>query len=534
MFPPFFHPQLKRPLPIVLHRLYEASIKGAEIDSKARHPPPRCHPGTRTSVTRELYARINSGNNERNLIWVVGFAGVGKTAVAQTVGEWAKHNSLLGAAFFFSRTRNHTDPSRLFVSISYQLAVQNEEYRRLVSRPLSTDLGLLEKDMRTQFKRLLVEPLSKLKLDKKLLVIIDGLDECEDHDDQCEVIHLIGGAVDLPDSLPIVWMICSRPESHIKRTFFQPDFKIRYWKMEVALDDSETRGDIETFIRAGFKEIVEKFTAMPGDGTWPVAEDVEKVVSASSGLFAYASTIVKFVGDKNYANPEGQLKAVIAFIDDSPARSITENPFHYLDKLYEQILSDVPKNSLPLVLQLLAVITLYPTLPALQLANVFGLSKVRFYTLFLRLHSVLDIPQVDKVSQEPIRAFHASFLDFIKDPIRAGRLTWKQDVHADFVKACLGILAQTNLLRYAKSLVWPPEKNDLPTLLLARHIVVYCGTNAWRACTNVVDTNNQDVIDMIVDFDYRHLRSVGSNLPPSQFYDFSLWLQRQVCTTSLI
>ncbi len=55
-----------------------------------------------------------------------------------------------------------------------------------------------------------------------------------------------------------------------------------------------------------------------------------------------------------------------------------------------------------------------------------------------------------------------------------------------------------------QSLVWPSETDDLP-LLLARQTIVYCGTNVWRPCTNVVDTINQDVVDMIVDSDYRLL-----------------------------
>ncbi len=69
--------------------------------------------------------------------------------------------------------------------------------------------------------------------------------------------------------------------------------------------------------RVGFKKVVGKFTVVLSDGSWPAAKYVGVIVSASSGLFVYAATVVKFVGDEGCADPKGQLKAVIAFIEDS-------------------------------------------------------------------------------------------------------------------------------------------------------------------------------------------------------------------------
>lgn len=482
------------------------------------------------SLISDITAWVQDGKRKWDMMWLFGFAGVGKTAVAQTIGEVAMDDSTLGAAFFFSRTRKQNDPSRVFISIAYQLAVRNEQYRHLVTSQLVTDLGLLQKDIRTQFKKLLIIPLSALKLEKKLLIIVDGLDECRGDDAQREIIRLISDAAK-SSSLPAIWMICSRPEYHIKHTFSNPDLQIDCWRKELPVDDPESRRDIEIFVRAGFKEIMVAYPTVDAaeDGTWPAEDIVEKIVSAASGLFVYASTIIKFIGDETYADPDSQLQAVVAFIDDSPAKAITTNPLHYLDKLYEQILSDVQRNLLPLALQLLGTCALYPRLSVLQLANLYGLSQSKFNAALHRLHSVVDVPPPEKASQESLSFFHASFLDFLKSPARSGRFALNLNaIHASFAKACFGVLGVTKL-RYAKTLAWAPKAWDIPAFTLAHDLLMYCTANVWSACINLGDAGDPALFDVIVNFRYPFLRFIEGKIPMSEFSDFTLWLLKQVC-----
>ncbi|KAF9441485.1 hypothetical protein P691DRAFT_683745, partial [Macrolepiota fuliginosa MF-IS2] len=55
-------------------------IPGAEYNSAARDPPPRCHPDTRTQIRAELYKRFNDSTR---IVWMHGPAGVGKSAIMQ-------------------------------------------------------------------------------------------------------------------------------------------------------------------------------------------------------------------------------------------------------------------------------------------------------------------------------------------------------------------------------------------------------------------------------------------------------------------
>ncbi|KAF9442942.1 hypothetical protein P691DRAFT_779144 [Macrolepiota fuliginosa MF-IS2] len=509
----------------VLQRLYEASIEGTEINSQARHPPPRCHPKTRVTITKDI--KLWMGGSGEQLLWLYGFAGVGKTAVAQTIGEFTIDN-ILGAAFFFSRTRKHNDPSRVFISIAYQLASRNEEYRHLVTKALVTDLGLLQKDMRTQFKKLLVEPLSAMKLEKKLLIIVDGLDECDGNAAQREIIHLISSVAKAPSSLPVVWMICSRPEYQIKHTFLSADFRVECKRRELRVDDSEARRDIETFIRAGFQEIREEYPTVDvqEDGSWPAAEDVDKIVSAASGLFIYTAVLIKFIRDPSYADPDSQIKAVIDFIENSPAS--TTNPLHYLDKLYEQILSSVQEGSLHLALQLLGIAAFYPKLPVLQLANLCGVAQGKFYAALNRLYSVVEVPRRENASTDSLHIFHASFIDYLKDSNRSGRFSIDENaIHAHFATQCFGVLGRTKL-KYAKELAWAPKQGDTPAFSLAHQILAYSAANVWAACINLGGASNVALFDVIANFKYPFLRYIEDKIPVVQFSEFSLWLLRQV------
>lgn len=512
----------------VLRLLFESSIQGTELDSSARYPPPRCYPGTRQSIIRGITDWMKNPKRAWNILWLYGFAGVGKTAIAQTVAEAAKEAHILGAAFFFSPTHKN-DPVRLFVSIAYQLAASNGQYRRAVAIQLANDPGLLQKDMRTQFKKLLIEPLSQLELEKKLLIVIDGLDECHGYDEQCEIILLISKAASSPVSLPVIWMIGSRPEYHIKSTFYNADSEIDCWRKDVVVNDSETRRDIEVFIRSRFSEIMKRYSIIPKGGeSWPTAGDLEKIINAVSGLFFYAATIVEFVADPYFGGPEDQLSFVISFIEDCSAKVATVNPLYYLDRLYEQILSGVPPALIHRMLQLLGIVAFYPSLPILQLANLFGYTQNRFSSITRRLYSVADIPHPDKASQDALHFFHSSFVDFLRNPARSGRFAINDRlVHLEFAKASFGVLGQATP-RFAMNLAWTPAPGDISAFSVARQILYYCAANVWGACLELEDIDDPILLNMLVNFRYPFLRFVKDKIPISPFRDWIEWLTRQV------
>ncbi|KAF8994625.1 hypothetical protein BDQ17DRAFT_1366511, partial [Cyathus striatus] len=74
----------------------------AKHDSGQRFPPPLCHPGTRERVIEQLVRWSNDMDDQSNILWLYGPAGVGKSAIAQSVCERLERMKTLGASFFFS------------------------------------------------------------------------------------------------------------------------------------------------------------------------------------------------------------------------------------------------------------------------------------------------------------------------------------------------------------------------------------------------------------------------------------------------
>ncbi|KAJ3554466.1 hypothetical protein NP233_g12415 [Leucocoprinus birnbaumii] len=75
---------------------------------------PRCDDDTRESLRDRLTDwGLKIGAVEWSLIWLFGPAGVGKSAVAQSIGEALRKEESFGAGFFFSRPNNRSDPDDL-------------------------------------------------------------------------------------------------------------------------------------------------------------------------------------------------------------------------------------------------------------------------------------------------------------------------------------------------------------------------------------------------------------------------------------
>ncbi|KAJ4486941.1 hypothetical protein C8R41DRAFT_730108, partial [Lentinula lateritia] len=77
---------------------------GASHDAEQRFPPPNCYPGTRIQVLEILKTWINNDDRSTSIYWIYGAAGVGKSAVAQTISETFAQGTATGclaASFFF-------------------------------------------------------------------------------------------------------------------------------------------------------------------------------------------------------------------------------------------------------------------------------------------------------------------------------------------------------------------------------------------------------------------------------------------------
>jgi hypothetical protein len=94
---------------IGLNLLKEFVAFDALHDSSAQDPERRCHPGTRESVLKMMHKWIDNPNAEEKIFWLHGPAGVGKSAIAQTIAHSYERNLLSYDAIRRNERFEHLD-----------------------------------------------------------------------------------------------------------------------------------------------------------------------------------------------------------------------------------------------------------------------------------------------------------------------------------------------------------------------------------------------------------------------------------------
>ncbi|KAF9448008.1 hypothetical protein P691DRAFT_653590, partial [Macrolepiota fuliginosa MF-IS2] len=285
-----------------LEHLAPHTEPGAAMDSSARDPPPKCHPGTRLKIGAKLQTWLDNYDRPWNMIWLHGPAGTGKSAVAQTFAEHCYDRGRLGAAFFFSRPNERNKPKTVIPTLAYQLAVHCRGFNASLTDQLAGDPQLLTKAPRIQLRKLIIEPLLALqtqeheRIKEPFMIILDGLDECEGEEPQLEFVSMISEAAQLKN-LPLLWLICSRPEAHLEYSFSMYSFSmVAYCGREELLLDKESRDDADRYLRDELARIKNEYAySMPK--FWPSEDQFNQLSQFTSGLFIFASTGTKYIGD---------------------------------------------------------------------------------------------------------------------------------------------------------------------------------------------------------------------------------------------
>ncbi|KXN87650.1 hypothetical protein AN958_08329 [Leucoagaricus sp. SymC.cos] len=493
----------------VLDLLEEKAMVSAMLESAERSYPPRCNPETRQSVRSRIVEWGTQSDRVWRMLWLSGPAGVGKSAVAQTVAEEFQSARLLGAAFFFSRPNRREEPDVLIPTLAYQLAICHPGYKRIISQRLADNPMILKNHRRSQFKELIIDPIQSLLdhdphiIPYPLLIVIDGLDECIDREAQREFVEMIGSHCRMVERFPLRWMICSRPESHLKATFSNADWKITCLREQLEIDDREAQEDAICILRDGFTKIRRRY----GDQlspNWPSSSHLACIANAASGHLGFVSFIIRFIGDENYSNPSGQLDTCLRFLGGLHTPGAL-NPLHALDLLYTQILSSVPPYDLPIVLRILGSSILYgqKLLTTAVQANFLGLDHAIFYRSLQFLHSVIFVPPASEANTRSIRVYHASFSDYLKDSGRSGGFAMDEAaVHLEVAIQSLRWLNYDKIelepIRPATKWLLAQEHNE--TIL--RDLKMFSAESCWKACPRVHHDSLDQVMEMLLRFDF--------------------------------
>ncbi|KAF9262656.1 hypothetical protein L218DRAFT_1077858 [Marasmius fiardii PR-910] len=405
-------------------------------DSKARYPQPNVLAGTRKEILERICQWIEDPSKENRVYWVNGTAGAGKSAIAQALSEKYTLARRLAAVFFFSRndsTRDNLDP--FVATLALQLATSDVLQPLLASfihQTVHSMPEIFHKNWEVQFKRLIEEPCAQVDPRQwpqlPQLVIIDGVDECIEVGSQKRLLRMIQNST---STLPLDFLIFSRPEPHISRILFHESFTPS--PLRLALGDFDVWHDIETYLRHEFARIREEHrnTLPSSQAYWPDDSVIQELLCRATGQFIYATTVMKFIDvGKRPLTPTQRLDVILR----ATRAGNLSSPYPDLDLLYSQILQYClnEDGKLQKVLKLIvspvsedtysrSTFTLYGShyvgwRSCWALEQLLQLNEGEATALVSGLHSILDIPAS---KTKNITVLHASFSEFLLDQDRA-------------------------------------------------------------------------------------------------------------------
>ena len=397
----------------------------------------KCLPGTRESVLRDIvfWAKNPLG---QNVFWLNGLAGTGKSTIAQSFSDIIANDGFLGASFFCSRDYlNRRELKNIFPTLAHQLACRYPRFRSHVVTNIKKDPTLTHASLISQLENLLVNPLSGKGI--SCVIVIDALDECIDDQPASAILSVLGR---FAKQLPLVkFFITGRPEPRIRTGFrlplLEPLTQI-FLLHEVEL--SNVDNDIRLYLTQKLSAIARRRSDIDLPNLWPRDNEIIALVEKSSGLFIFASTLVRFIESEHH-KPDERLQLVLSETSSTRHEGRTG-----VDSLYSQVLShafsDVREPAVFVDLRrvLGAIVLAFVPLSQRELSKLLGISTSTISTALRHLHSVILVP-ADKTTK--IRIFHKSFPDFLQDHTRCTDPRFHVDSeahHRDMVLSCLELV----------------------------------------------------------------------------------------------
>ncbi|PPQ86273.1 LOW QUALITY PROTEIN: hypothetical protein CVT25_005515, partial [Psilocybe cyanescens] len=361
-------------------------------------------------------------------------------AIAQTIAEILDSEHFLLASFFFPRNDPQRGTARLLVAtLAYQLAVRLPHvFREKVGLAFENDPLILTRSLEAQFKALLLH--SGFLTNNHIVVIIDGLDECDDSKVYTRIVDLSFSLV-RSRGIPLKILIAGRSEIEVASSF---DLKSLSLLARIDLDKGyQSEEDIRHFLADKFNEIKNQHPLRAYiPESWPTSDALDTLVERSSG--SHTSTVVKYITSSRH-QPTHRLEIVLGI---RPPKA-GDSPFADLDALYRHILMGA--EDVELVLKIIDFVLFCPRIFYGDISvdfveTFFSLPAGDVQFLMQNLGSLISlgdgITPYEKCPVPCIFILHASLKDYLVDQSRLKNLFLDPPkMHTHYAELCLDHIA---------------------------------------------------------------------------------------------
>jgi hypothetical protein len=370
---------------------------------------PRCLPNTRLDIINSISHWITnaSGEDDKNVLWLWGLAGSGKSTIATTVADIFTRMGRLAAFIYFERgSESRSDPLRVIGTLAYQIARSDGRLGKSTARDvIEGNQRIAQMDLASQFRELLMQPILAMEAlleEGLLLVVIDALDECGTAETRETLLAILGEEL---GKLPpfIRFIVTSRALDDIKIALtMNPSIK----SMELAVSADDT--NISIFIRSQLGDLAKKRPDLSAEiEPWPGEANILALVHRAAGLFIWAPTACRFIkAAYNATNAVAKLTVLeVHHAAQAALYSLYEVALLSCGDWNDADLKADCREVLGLIL--LARNPLSPN----AIDQIMGRNSSRIISRFA---SVLSFG----LPSDPVRTLHPSFRDFLSDTSR--------------------------------------------------------------------------------------------------------------------
>ncbi|KAG8791588.1 hypothetical protein FRC12_008701 [Ceratobasidium sp. 428] len=411
-----------------------------------------CIPDTRREILLDMleWAKQVSTSGSpaatRNLLWVHGQAGLGKSAIATSICEQLDEINWLAASFFCKRDDpDRRSPQRVLSTIIFGLAIHHPTYAEAIRNALEEDPTIPGSPMRKQFDKLVRSPLVSPMLAisrTQHVVVIDALDEC-DEQDRGNLLGLLWSASRLVPWLKVI--VTSRPSYDIQAVFDRDgESSFTAWD----LFDYNAKYDIRVFVQQTFAQSPKAYlfptNLTPTPGALSRSEVIDLLVKGASGLFIWARTACEFI--LNNYDPPNAVKSV----QNSTG---SEDPSEALNELYTAAVKtrigklqgknyEQARDAVRRCLAAIIVCSSRTPLSIPAMSQLFG-EEIPEHVLRSVVDELKAVLYVDKSGGAAVRVYHASFADYLLAGSKSGDLSVGEKVKeqsAYLAERCLEIM----------------------------------------------------------------------------------------------
>ncbi|KIO01540.1 hypothetical protein M404DRAFT_28573 [Pisolithus tinctorius Marx 270] len=418
----------------VYHVLEDLNMEGmAYAGGAGLDTMKKCLENTRTEILQDVINWVNDTHPEApRILWLHGQAGRGKSAIAHTIASWLKDVGGLGSCFCFVRAKQaECREEKMLTTISRDLASRYPAFRRAIGRVLAEDPSLkTTPDLLQQWQKLILVPLSEAAggIVGNVVVVIDALDESGGVSWRENILLLLTSteAANLPSNFRI--LLTSRPLPDIERAL-RGAIHVR----AMCLDDVPAElaeRDITLFVSKKLLSLKDTIGHM----------GIQRIVHKSNGLFEWARLACEFVDPSRAFGQtvEERFMSLIAVPSDEGKT--------LLDGMYSTILDSVmPKSGTPflrfrsVMRQLLTMLEPLPIAALNHMRSLFP-SEEEHYDVVIILQFMAPVLSGISDHTLPVQPLHASFNDFLTDPLRSGPYFIDTSDSSDLAHASLQVL----------------------------------------------------------------------------------------------